>query len=118
MRLDTTKTEVDGAGGYFLSPQAEQGLYANDHDGIVVKEKSPEYNRYMREFFHREPCIYNHTNFQRAALIYHALRGGTRDPMLDLLGEKPKEILPTIEFEDENEKRLTFSLVFQTLKCK
>lgn len=118
MRLETTKTEVDGSSGSFLNPFDDQGLYADKHTGIFVKEHSPEYFLYMKEFFQREPCIYNHSTFQFAARIYESLRtDATKDAMNVLMGQPQREVL-SIEFRNEHEKRLTYSLVFQTLKCE
>ena len=72
--------------------------------------------------------MYNHQIFQHAARVFEALkherpdprrpRGSpTRRPAHEDSAPTPREI-PNIEFDSENEKRLTFQLVFRTLKCE
>ncbi|ELT91030.1 hypothetical protein CAPTEDRAFT_220169 [Capitella teleta] len=120
MRLDNTKTEVGGYQSSFLSPGDDHGLYADKHTGVLtIKEQSPEYLLYMKEFFEKEPCLYNHLTYKCAANIYEALRTdfACDDPVQMLLGNGAKRDMTFQEnFEDEHTKRLTYRLVFQTLK--
>ncbi len=88
---------------------------------------SIDYHKYINEFFHKEPNLYTHQQFEKAAQLFdHLKRHVNSGPGAEnkanqieelQLNDKLKE-LPPIEFEDEHEKRLTFTLVFQTLKCK
>lgn len=102
-----------------------------------------EYRRQILGFFKNEPCLYNHQVFGYAAAFFDAMKhpdesfigGGVNQPRpggnqagkskgrtgrrhSSLIGSDGKTTrLPDIEFESEKEKRLTYQLVFQTLKC-
>jgi hypothetical protein len=122
MRLESTRTEVEGfQHSSFLNIRQEQGLYSDEHIGIQAAEQKPEspYLKLMRGYLLREPCRYNHPIYQCAGRIYEALRSDiTKDPLDELLGDDEAQEDPfSLEFDDENEKRLTYTLVFQTLKC-
>jgi hypothetical protein len=96
--------------------------------------------------FHNEPCIYDHRIFTRSAAIYAAVRRlpppqfanrlDSPSPSLSINGQASNATSATstggrltakdassaqdheFDFESRAEKRLSFTLVFQTLKCK
>lgn len=92
--------------------------------------ESAEYRRHIKVFFHNEPCPYNHQIYQNSSAIYHAMRHlvlmtTTQDLSTDSRKKKQDEVtkldlveIPGNLFKTANEKRLSYSLVFQTLKCK
>lgn len=90
--------------------------------------ESAEYRRHIKEFFHNEPCPYNHEIYQNASAIYHAMRhlvmmtqvlsATNRKKKQDRVTKQDLVESPENLFKTANEKRLSFSLVFQTLKCK
>ncbi|KAK2148934.1 hypothetical protein LSH36_474g02022 [Paralvinella palmiformis] len=128
-------------GGADTSPEAGDSPLENPElsslsDGPLSKQPKPrtaarrrrasdESKPFIKELFHKEPCPYSHSIFQLAALIFHALKHSYRNDSgyvgrgrKDERGEEKKVDIPNVDFSSENEKRLTFQLVFQTLKCK
>ena len=88
----------------------------------AFNEKS---KKFLEEFFHREPCLYSHRVYQYATDVFDVLKHESKlvDPIMQRIhgyhnDSNEKKELPQIEFESENEKRLTYQLVFATLKCK
>jgi len=107
-----------------------------------------EYRRQILGFFKNEPCLYNHHIFGYAAAFFDTMkhpddpddafvagaganltarsdvnqttkskgRTGRHSSATGVDGRSTR--LPEIEFGSEKEKRLTYQLVFQTLKCK
>ena len=108
-----------------------QSLYQNGFQG-GGNSKTATFNdknrKFLAEFFHREPCPYSHKVYQYAADIFEVLKHESKlvDPIMQRIRgvqyngttTPEKKQLPHIEFESENEKRLTYQLVFSTLKCK
>ena len=94
--------------------------------GIGRRVLSENFQPLLKEFFHKEPCPYTHQVFQYGALVFEALRHSyNKEERVhsrrgqqheDTMAKNPQ--IPSIQFKSENEKRLTFQLVFQTLKCK
>ena len=90
-------------------------------------EVSPN-KAYLWEFFHKEPSLYCHQVFQHAAEVFEALskddgrkdngRINTKHRRGNAHSSEKNIELPVIDFANENDKRLTFTLVFQTLKCE
>ena len=107
---DDTRNKRDNGFGSIMTEEEE------------IAPPEPEYKKFLREFFHKEPCVFSHTVYQHAATVLEALRHDPRDQPTKRRGpgeEKPKPLeIPNIDFENENEKRLTFTLVFSSLKCK
>jgi len=103
---------------------------------------SDEYKRQILGFFQNEPCLYNHHVFGYAAAFFDAMKhpdqplGETSAPRADATQtvkskgrtgrrhssqanvDARTSRLPDVEFSSEKEKRLTYQLVFQTLKCE
>lgn len=90
-----------------------------------------EYRQQVKGFFYNEPCLYNHRIYEHATVIYNAMRNllsGVKQEQSTARRRKKKEEqtverknsyeVPKNVFSSANEKRLSFSLVFQTLKCK
>lgn len=86
----------------------------------IGNEPVKKESKYIAEFFHREPCLYSHEVFKKAAELYSAMCHEPRNDPIALRKhqEKQKEKLPELDFQNDNEKRLVLSLVFATLKCK
>jgi len=109
------------------------------------QNESDEYKQQILGFFKNEPCPYNHQIFGYAAAFFdvmkhpdeafHAILGTNAQRPDASQTTKPKvrtgrrhssqignegrtARLPDIEFASQKEKRLTYQLVFQTLKCK
>ncbi|XP_025087464.1 putative methyltransferase NSUN7 isoform X1 [Pomacea canaliculata] len=75
------------------------------------------------EFFRKEPCIYTHRMFQRAAQIFASLRHNSdsdhSSPVrrkLVSVKEPASRPVPPMDFTDTTEKKLTYELAFATLK--
>ncbi|ELU08213.1 hypothetical protein CAPTEDRAFT_197530 [Capitella teleta] len=124
LRLESTKTEVEGytEGTAFLNPIADrQSSEQHSNRHRAFEKDKEEHVQYMRACFSRMPCFYNSVSFQLAARIYQEL---TYDPAAqsaeDLLlsDMTSQEASGDAEFEDEQQKRHTYKLVFQTLKYK
>jgi len=101
-----------------------------------------EYKREIMGFFKNEPCLYNHQVFGYAATFFGVMKHPD-DSFFTGLGASLSRAenqatkskggrsgrrhsghvgidgsrLPDIEFGSSKEKRLTYQLVFQTLKC-
>jgi len=110
----------------------------------VAQYNSAEYMQHIKPMFHLEPCIYGHRILSRAASIFAAVRHmpappcydvGPPPPAADSLdggsgaeadqatprrrsGRKAQNAQPQFEYQSRAEKRLSFTLVFQTLKCE
>jgi len=105
------------------------------------QNETDEYKRQILGFFKNEPCLYNHHIFGYAAAFFDAMKhpdeafvaglganlyqqtakskaraGRRHSSQVGVEGRNSR--LPEIEFGSEKEKRLTYQLVFQTLKCK
>ncbi|XP_060075252.1 putative methyltransferase NSUN7 [Ylistrum balloti] len=75
-------------------------------------------------FFKKEPCLYSHQCYLKAAKVFSALKHDSKDvrenPYLkrrnhDALKSKVQDI-PELNFQDDGEKRLSFELAFKALK--
>ena len=51
----------------FFGAMGDSGLYVSQSPR--PDSNSEEVRQYLREFFHKEPCIYSHNVFQHAALV-------------------------------------------------
>lgn len=95
--------------------EKEPGKFMLDFD-----DRAEEHKQFLQEFFQKEQCLYTHRAFRFAANVYQSVKH-QRMKMSEKAGKKGgKETtmeFPNIEFKDSNEKRLTFGLVFSTLKC-
>ncbi|KAK6172528.1 hypothetical protein SNE40_016163 [Patella caerulea] len=77
--------------------------------------------KHRMEFFHKEECFYTHEMYVKAGKIYDALKHESEEVLIakkrdnsnsnDALNQ-----LAQLDFENDNEKRLTFELSFSTLK--
>ena len=76
------------------------------------------------DFFYKEPCLYTQKIYLNAAQVFSALKHESRDELENPYYTKKQDngdieaVFPELEFDDDNEKRLTFELAFETLKCK
>ena len=97
-----------------------------------------DYRKNISALFRNEPCLYNHRNFQFAGMIFNVMKHSVEDYKRRPRNRKRPEVtlsyisetgtkvatkageqkLPVIEFNSESEKRLSYSLVYQTLKCE
>ena len=105
------------------------------------QNNTDEYKRQILGFFKNEPCLYNHHIFGYAATFFDAMKhpdeafiiGNLSRPdgnqaakakvrssrrQSNQSANENRNRLPEIEFGSEKEKRLTYQLLFQTLKCK
>lgn len=109
------------------------------------QNETDEYKQQILGFFKNEPCLYNHRIFGHAAAFFDAMKHPDDDELTgpganvskadnnltarskvrtgrrysNLTGIDGKTArLPEVEFESSKEKRLTYQLVFQTLKCE
>ena len=99
-------------------PEAQNGINGfNVASGHVTRKVN---SKVIAEFFHKEPCLYGHETFKKAAALYEALQHPPVDDPLALhkFEQTRKDSLPDIQFNSDNEKRLVLNLVFSTLKCK
>jgi hypothetical protein len=91
----------------------------------VTKKKT------LSDYFQNVPCIYSHRVFRNAGLLYRALRHeedmeeafyARHAPNFKMANAnqtiQPVIKIPRLDFDDEDERRLTFELAFNTLKCK
>ena len=103
------------------------------HFCLPQNQNTTAYKNSIKGFFHNEPCLYNHKIYEHAAIIYEAIKrcpsGGGQGVELKSVRRRkknqsdpltPKDDFkpPTNTFTSENEKRLSYTLVFQTLKCE
>lgn len=70
-----------------------------------------------------EPSLYSQEVFEHASKIFDVLKHEPKesDPYLRMQQERAKNDpiqIPPLDFRTENDKRLAFSLVYQTLKCE
>lgn len=90
-----------------------------------VNEYNENEKKYRNEFFQKLPCIYSNQVFLHAATIFDVLKHDFEEDEQKSPQRRQAEQftfrhmdMPHIEFIDDHEKRLTFQLVFNTLKCK
>lgn len=102
---------------------------SSQHNGFPSSENcSHEKKSSKYDFFYKEPCLYSHKIYLNAAKVFSSLKHESREELenpyyrrrQDPNGELTSSItaITDLEFEDDNEKRLTFELAFETLKCK
>jgi len=136
--------EIDERDSFFNSVAD----YGSSHRGCQYRfclpgqNETDEYKRQILGFFKNEPCLYNHHIFGYSAAFFDAMKhpdeafivGNISRPDANNQTTKSKvrtgrrhssqanidtrNRLPETEFGTEKEKRLTYQLVFQTLKCK
>ena len=79
------------------------------------------------DFFYKEPCLYTHKVYANAAKVFSCLKHESKEEIENPYYRKQRQdcdnhntptVLPDLDFEDDAEKRLTFELAFETLKCK
>ena len=101
----------------------------------LTQYNSDDYQKHIKHMFYREPCVYGHRILSHAASIFAAVRNMPvppcyhDDPPADAVDRQASSQLlrrqstlqrmqPTFNFQSRAEKRLSFKLVFQTLKCE
>ncbi|KAK2182673.1 hypothetical protein NP493_341g02041 [Ridgeia piscesae] len=97
---------------------------ASDTDSVAVaarRLKGAAYQTYLRrQFFHKEPCDYSHRAYKNAGHVFASLRhlpDDEDDPRIKWPeSSRANSDFSQLHFTDETEKRLTFTLVYQTLK--
>ena len=87
-------------------------------------QSGKDHEVYIREFFRKEECKYSHVVYEHAAAIFNLLKHDFTDDELLLGRRKVAQVTdespatPEIHFDSHEQKRLTFDLVYSTLKCK
>ncbi|XP_052276864.1 putative methyltransferase NSUN7 isoform X1 [Dreissena polymorpha] len=100
----------------------QNGLHSNDD-----LNKSKVGSKY--DFFYKESCLYSQKIYKNAARVFQSLKHETREELenpyyqrkLHLANttnglSQPKVCVQDLDFADDNEKRLTFQLAYETLK--
>lgn len=102
----------------------------NCHGGFSSNEDCSEAHKNSKyDFFYKEPCLYSQKVYSNAAKVFSTLKHESREEQENPYYRKRQShdngltnnttnVLQDLEFEDDNEKRLTFELAFETLKCK
>jgi len=102
---------------------------------FFTQYNSDDYQKHIKPMFYREPCINGHRILSHAASIFSAVRNMPvppcyygDEPADAVRGQASSQLLrrqstlqrlqPTFHFRSRAEKRLSFTLVFQTLKCE
>lgn len=99
------------------------------HNGFSTSNDCTEPRKSSRyDFFYKEPCLYSQKIYLNAAKVFNSLKHESREELENPYYRKREEQLTKqtsssmaieeLDFEDDNEKRLTFELAFETLKCK
>ena len=103
------------------------------HNGFMPQATTiaPPRKNSKYDFFYKETCLYSHKVFLNAAKVFSTLKHESKEeqdnPYLNkrngtsgVNGFKHTATvaIQDLEFEDDNEKRLTFQLAYETLKCK
>lgn len=102
---------------------------ASRHNGFPSSEDcSHERKTSKYDFFYKEPCLYSHKIYSNAAKVFSNLKHESREELENPYFRRRQEqngvqkpsntAITDLEFDDDNEKRLTFELAFETLKCK
>lgn len=101
---------------------------SSHHNAFGATEHCSDHGKASKyDFFHKEPCLYSHKIYTNAAKVFSSLKHESREeienPYYRRRQEGNNEIISSpaitdLEFDDDNEKRLTFELAFETLKCK
>jgi len=106
------------------------GDQTNCTDGFASNEDcSDKHGNSKYDFFYKEPCLFSHRVYANAAKVFSTLKHESRaeqeNPYFRRKQNNDNGITKTkvtalqdLEFEDDTEKRLTFELAFETLKCK
>lgn len=103
----------------------------NCHDGLSSNEDCSDRQKNSRyDFFYKEPCLYSQKVYSSAAKVFNVLKHESREELENPYYRRNRagtdngvtnsrsKLLLDLDFEDDNEKRLTFELAFETLKCK
>ena len=120
---DTNETQKDKTMRTVTMMSGDQ----TDHkhtNGYIKNETESKSSKY--DVHYKEPCFYSHTIYANAGKIFSALRQETREEQENPYYRKQQEVkqdqkkveIPDIDFQDDAEKRLTFELAFEALKCK
>lgn len=98
---------------------------SSHQNGFLTLENDSEKHKYSKhDFFYKEPCLYTHKIYSSAAKVFSNLKHKSREELEnpyyrkrnDENEERTSTSVTDLEFEDDNEKRLTFELAFETLK--
>ncbi|XP_076117527.1 putative methyltransferase NSUN7 isoform X2 [Mytilus galloprovincialis] len=102
-----------------LRERAKMKMKMQSQDLLVKVQSERQF-----DFFYKEPCLYSHKVYVNSAKVFETLRHDSKEersnPILQrkiqqTLAQRVKDI-PQLEFEDDQEKRLTFELAFTALK--
>ncbi|XP_064636654.1 putative methyltransferase NSUN7 isoform X2 [Lineus longissimus] len=117
-----------------IAKWAEQYLLKKEKEATKPKmeESFPivhvEKKKSLADYFQKEPCFYSHHIFKNAGLLYKALRHVEESDEVMFARHAPNFMantnqnpqpdveIPQLDFDDEDERRLTFELAFNTLK--
>ena len=113
---DKTMRTVTMMAGDQTDHKHTNGYYENE-----AEKKGSKY-----DYHYKEPCLYSHKIYANAGKVFSALRQETKEELENPYYKRLKEAnkndkaveIPDLDFEDDNEKRLTFELAFEALKCK
>ncbi|XP_052795008.1 putative methyltransferase NSUN7 [Mya arenaria] len=105
------------------NPQHDHSF--SSQENIPQQQKNSKY-----DFFYKETCLYSHKVYLNAAKVFCSLKHETKEEqenpyyqrqrvsMANMNGHSSstKVAIQDLNFEDDNEKRLTFQLAYETLK--
>ncbi|XP_045204009.2 putative methyltransferase NSUN7 isoform X2 [Mercenaria mercenaria] len=96
------------------------------HNGFPSNENCSHDRKTSKyDFFYKEPCLYSHKIYSNAAKVFSSLKHESREELENPYYRRRQEqngpqnsktAITDLEFDDDNEKRLTFELAFETLK--
>lgn len=104
-----------------LKERAKMRMKMQSQDLLVKVDSEKQF-----DFFYKEPCLYSHRVYVNSAKVFQSLRHASKEeksnPILQRkshpsMTQKVHD-LPQLDFQDDQEKRLTFELAFDALKCK
>ncbi|KAL4229770.1 hypothetical protein ACF0H5_010161 [Mactra antiquata] len=95
------------------------------HNGLPTNDFNEPRKSSRYDFFYKEPCLYSQKVYLNASKVFSSLKHESREELENpyyrkrdeqLNRQTSKVGLEDLDFEDDNEKRLTFELAFETLK--
>lgn len=103
-----------------LHSKAVRGSLEEKRTKYIGTETKPGHSNALTTILRREPCLYDHETFKKAAVLFDALKPPpTDDPLaLQIYEGKRRETLLDVQYSSDLEKRVVLTLVFSTLKCK
>ena len=96
----------------------------SQHNGFPIEDSATCTKNSKYDFHYKEPCLYTQKIYLNAAKVFNALKHESRDELENPYYKKKQDngdvkvVFPELDFADDTEKRLTYELAFETLKCK